>query len=354
MLQGKSIGVVVVAYNEEEFVGKVIDGIPEYVDRVYAVDDRSTDGTWEEIRTGVDRANRRRGDDGVFVEPFRAIRHEENQGVGGAIKTGYRHARDDGVDVTVVMAGDDQMDPDLLPEVVRPVVEGRVDYAKGDRLSNPEHRQGMPRFRLVGNLLLTGLVRTASGYWSMVDPANGYTAISLEALEALDFDDLYEDYGFAFDLLVKLNAEDLAVADVVMPAKYAGEESGIDLASFVPKTSSLMLRDFCWRLRESYLRERHPVAAVFGLAVLGCAAGTVAAARSLASTLRRDDDAPDRRSSAVQLLAGSVLFTLLGLALDRERNRDRVYRVDGRDPEADPTEPTPESSPVRGPAAADD
>jgi glycosyltransferase involved in cell wall biosynthesis len=353
MIQGNSIGVVVVAYNEEQFVGDVIDGIPAYVDRVYAVDDRSTDGTWEEIRAGVDRANRRRDDEGVFAEPFRAIRHEENQGVGGAIKTGYRHARDDGVDVTVVMAGDGQMDPDLLPEIVRPVIEGRAVYAKGDRLSNPEHRRGMPRFRLFGNLLLTGLVRTASGYWSMVDPANGYTAISLEALEALDFDDLYEDYGFAFDLLVKLNAEELPIADVVMPAKYADEESGIDLASFVPKASSLMLRDFGWRLRESYLRERHPIATAFGLAALGGVATAAASARSLAATLRRDDDAPARRASTTRLLLGSVLMALLGLALDRERNRELVYRVDGRDPGVDTAGPASDGPSTRSPAADD-
>ena len=254
MYRDNLIGVVVPAYNEGGFVGEVIETVPDFVDRVYAVDDRSTDGTWAEIREAAGRMNAGGrvdhpladggatdsagppGDglpngeldvagvpddadaaddvDDRFVVP---IRHEENTGVGGAIKTGYRRAYADGMDAVAVMNGDGQMDPGILDRILDPVVSGRADYAKGNRLTRGTDRRGMPPLRLFGNLVLSLLTKIASGYWRMLDPQNGYTAISRRALETLEIDELYDQYGFANHVLIRCHAAGLRVADVPMP-----------------------------------------------------------------------------------------------------------------------------------------
>lgn len=259
MYRGALVGVVVPAFNEEGFVGRVIETAPAYVDRVYAIDDGSTDGTWTEIVEAARTVNASSIDDTVvFEDRVVPIRHESNGGVGRSIKDGYRRALADGIDVVAVMAGDGQMDPDQLDRLLDPVVSGEADYAKGDRLSNESDRTAMTRWRLFGNTLLTGLTRVATGYWSVTDPQNGYTAISAAAIDAIDLDDVYEDYGFCNDLLVWLNAAGMRVVDVEMPAIYGDEESTIRYSTFVPKLSALLAWRFVWRLGVSYGPFRAP------------------------------------------------------------------------------------------------
>nr|WP_081638778.1 glycosyltransferase family 2 protein [Salinarchaeum sp. Harcht-Bsk1] len=176
------------------------------------------------------------------------IRHEENRGVGGAIKTGYQRARADRIDVTVVMGGDGQMDPDWMADLIEPVVDGRAEYAKANRLILDEHHETMPRHRFVGNHTLTILTKIATGYWSVGDPQHGYTAISLEALETAGVDDMYEFFGYCNDLLIRLSAENLRVADVPCPLTYADEESHITYSTYVPRVSGMLLRSFLRRL----------------------------------------------------------------------------------------------------------
>ena len=260
MYEGQTVGVVVPAYDEAGFVGDVIETVPEYVDRVYAVDDRSTDETWQEIQAAAERVNesatesrRKLLADGGVADRVVPIRHEANRGVGGAIKTGYQRALRDDVDVTAVMAGDGQMDPDQLERLLDPIVAGDADYTKGNRLMCPDYREGMPKFRLFGNLVLTRLTQLSSGYWNSGDPQNGYTAISLDALEALDVADLYDDYGFANEILARLNVHDMRVVDVSMPAQYGDEQSSIEYHTFIPKVSHLLLRNYLWRLSTKYL-----------------------------------------------------------------------------------------------------
>ena len=141
------------------------------------------------------------------------------------------------MDVAAVMNGDGQMDPDILDRIVDPIVSGRADYAKGNRLASPEHRRGMPAFRTFGNFALSYLTKVASGYWRLLDPQNGYTAISRHALETLELDELYDRYGFVNHMLIRCNAAGLRVADVPMNARYGDERSHIRLSSFVPDVS---------------------------------------------------------------------------------------------------------------------
>ncbi len=249
MYEDNTIGVVIPAYNEEGFVGTVIETLPAFVDQAFVVDDCSTDNTWEEILGTKDRLETEVvADGGVGDEFVVAIQHDENRGVGGAIKTGYLSALDADMDVTAVMGGDGQMNPGELERVVEPVAAGRADYVKGNRLLPEANSDEMPRFRYIGNLILTGLTRIASGYWSVGDSQMGYTAISQDALEAVDIDAMFEFYGYCNDLLVRLSVADKRVVDVPVKATYGDEESDIEYSSYIPKVSLMLLRMFLWRM----------------------------------------------------------------------------------------------------------
>ncbi|WP_435346398.1 glycosyltransferase family 2 protein [Haloarchaeobius sp. HRN-SO-5] len=317
MYEGHTIGVVVPAYDEAGFVRDVIESVPAYVDRVYAVDDRSTDDTFAEIQAAAETWADH--DEGPTVVP---IRHSENRGVGGAIKTGYQRAREDEVEVTVVMAGDGQMEVEIFERLLVPIVEGDADYVKANRFMSPGELDGMPELRRVGNRLLELLTRVASGYWSVGDPQSGYTAISLRALRAVDIDELYEFYGYCNELLVRMNVNDLRVVDVPRPVTYADEDSGIRLQSYVPRVSAMLLRNFLWRLRARYVdRGVRDVPALYGLGVVS---GLAAVVRLLVARGRSSD----ARLNPLTLFAAALVSLFGAVLLDRARNdhlNDRDY-----------------------------
>ena len=264
MYRACSVAVVVPVYNEAPFIGDVLDRLPEFVDRTYPVDDCSTDETWAEIQRHIERVSSASGatltddqggtaaltsDGGQLEHGIVPIRHEENQGRGGAIKTGYEAALEDEIDIVAVIDGDRQMDPTILDRFLDPIVDDEADYTKGNRLANATLREQMSVWRLFGNALLTGLTRIASGYWGMTDPQNGYTAISSTALKQLDIESLYDGYGFLNDLLVHLNVHGIEIVDVPTTAHYGEEKSGIEYRSFVPMVSLLLLSRYLWRLQ---------------------------------------------------------------------------------------------------------
>ncbi|EMA09829.1 Glycosyl transferase family 2 [Haloarcula vallismortis] len=279
MYNGTIIGVVVPAYNEEGFISGVIDSLPEYVDQVFVIDDCSTDGTWTEIKEYVDTEVKQAGvtDDsageivvadgaGTTISESQTfldkrivpVRHQTNGGRGAAIQTGYELALMSGMDAIAVLDGDGQMDPNILDEILDPVVEGKADYAKGNRLISRRHCAQMSNWRFFGNALLTILTKIASGHWKMRDPQNGYTAISATALEQLSLNDLFDDYGFLNDMLIQLDANGMTVQDVPMEAFYGDESSGIRYSSFVPKLSLLLVQGYIWRLQQKYLSRTEP------------------------------------------------------------------------------------------------
>ncbi|MFB6079801.1 MAG: glycosyltransferase family 2 protein [Haloferacaceae archaeon] len=353
MYRDRTVGVVVPAYEEEGFVGDVIDTVPAFVDRVYPVDDRSTDGTWAEIREHAAAANAAWPEAASAPErtPFARrvvpIRREENGGVGAAIKTGYRRALVDEIDVIAVMNGDGQMDPDELPRLLDPIVDGTADYAKGNRLVHADHRQGMSRWRLLGNTILSGLTKVASGYWQLTDPQNGYTAVSAGALRRIDLDSVYDDYGFCNHLLVRLNAVDATVVDVAMPAVYGDERSTIRYSRFIPSLSALLFRSFLWRLKTQYVVFGfHPLVALYLLGILGTGAGLAFVGAALGGAL---GGAALRWLTlggvGVLVLFLAALSLIAAVLLDMGQNdgleRRRYGRV-GRDSVADgPPRPAP-------------
>jgi glycosyltransferase involved in cell wall biosynthesis len=311
MIGGKTIAVVVPAYNEEALIGDTLAGIPSFVDRIVVVDDASSDGTGDKARNYADRQ-------------IEVVVHERNQGVGAAIVTGYKRALAERVDVTAVMAGDNQMDPDELESIAGPVLSGEVDYAKANRLISGRAWELIPRTRYLGNAVLSLLTKIASGYWHVADSQAGYTAISLATLEGLDLDRVYTRYGFPNDMLVHLNVINARVRDVPSrPIYNVGERSGIKLRSVVPRISWLLLKGFFWRMREKYvIRDFHPLVFFYLFGIVMTVAGL---ALGITETVLRimGNGIPTATIVLVALLliAGSQ-FTLFAMWFDMESNKD--------------------------------
>lgn len=262
-----TIGVVVPAFNEEFLIGETLSSIPSFVSKIYVVDDCSNDKTWKLIMEHAKNDPR--------IVP---IHHDQNKGVGASIITGYKKALEDRIDIAAVMAGDNQMDPSFLPNLLNPIVEGKCDYTMGNRLISQEYRKGMSKWRVFGNSTLTLLTKIASGCWQMMDPQNGYTAISRRALERINLDNIYPRYGYCNDLLVNLNVWGFRVINVPHPARYGREKSGIKYSTYIIRVSRLLLKDFFWRLKMKYVMLGfHPLVFYYAfgwvLAVIGILGG---------------------------------------------------------------------------------
>jgi glycosyltransferase involved in cell wall biosynthesis len=257
MYKGKSIAAVVPCFNEETQITKVITSMPDFVDYIVVVDDKSRDRT-------VQVVEEQRG----LIKRVVLIRHEVNQGVGGAIASGYKWARDNDIDVAVVMAGDGQMAPEDLPSLLEPVVLGEVDYSKGNRLFSGEAFKKIHKLRYFGNSVLSLLTKIASGYWQIADSQTGYTAINKKALKTIDWDKMYKRYGQPNDLLVKLDVNNFHVRDVdIKPVYNVGEKSGIKIRKVLFTISWLLIKLFFWRLKEKYvIRDFHPLVFFYLLA----------------------------------------------------------------------------------------
>jgi glycosyltransferase involved in cell wall biosynthesis len=313
MLEGKRVAVVVPAHNEETLLPETLAGIPDFVDRIYVVDDASRDAT------------RERADAAAAADPRVAVLvHERNQGVGAAIITGYRRALEERVDVTSVMAADNQMDPDDLEALVAPVARGELDYAKANRLITGKAWELIPRHRYLGNAVLSLLTKIASGYWHVADSQSGYTALGLGTLEQLDLERIYPRYGFPNDMLVHLNIVNARVRDIPSRPIYGvGERSGIKLRSVVPRISWLLVKGFFWRLREKYvIRDFHPLVFFYTFGIVMSLAGlglgiSLVVLRALGYSIT----AATGVLVALLLIFGSQ-FTLFAMWFDMESNKD--------------------------------
>ena len=311
MLEGKSVGVVVPAYDEKALIGETLGGIPGFVDRVVVVDDGSADGTAERAR--------------AFGDPrVEVIVHELNRGVGAAIVTGYRRALEEGLDVVCVMAADNQMDPADLATLVQPVARGELDYAKANRLFTGQAWELIPRARYLGNAVLSMLTKIASGYWHVADSQSGYTAIGRPMLAQLDLDRVYTGYGFPNDFLVHLNVWNARVRDFPSRPVYGvGERSGIRYHRVVPRISWLLLRGFFWRLREKYvIRDFHPLVFFYAFGFLATLVGLVLGCVELGYRLAGNQVSVGTVVLIALLLISGSQLTLFAMWFDMESNKD--------------------------------
>jgi glycosyltransferase involved in cell wall biosynthesis len=238
MFGGKTIAVVMPAHDEAHMIMRAVTQVPEYVDDIVVVDDASTDATAEALPPFSERAG------------LHLIRHDRNRGVGSAIVTGYKRALELGAEFVAVMAGDAQMHPSDLPGLLEPLLQGRADYVKGDRLAWPGVIREMPLVRFIGNHGLSLLTRISSGYRGVRDSQCGYTAVTADVLMRLDLDALYHRYGFPNDMLAKLHAIGARVENVSVRPIYGQEVSGISLSTALFRVPMVLWRSYLWRLRE--------------------------------------------------------------------------------------------------------
>jgi hypothetical protein len=244
--------------------------------------------------------------------------------VGGAIVTGYKRALAERIDVTAVMAADNQMDPGDLETLVVPVARGEVDYAKANRLVSGQAWQLIPRVRYLGNAALSMLTKIASGYWHVADSQSGYTAISREMLEQLDLERVYRRYGFPNDMLVHLNVWNARVRDIPSRPIYGvGERSEMRVGRVIPSIGWLLLKGFLWRLREKYvIRDFHPLVFFYVFGILLTLAGLVlGAVETVLRLMGNELTTPTMILVALLLISGSQ-FTLFAMWFDMESNKD--------------------------------
>jgi len=307
-----SVAVVVPAYNEELLIRDTLSSIPAFVDRIYVVNDASTDGTQQIIDTFCHADSR-----------MIPIRHEKNLGVGAAIISGYRCALKEGMKITVVMAGDNQMDSHVMPLLLDPIINNKADYTKGNRLLSPEFRRGMSAWRFIGNTILTLMTKFSSGYWKLMDPQNGYTAITHRALERLSLDRIYPRYGYCNDLLVKLNVFSFRIMDVEMPARYGRETSKIRYGNYIGKVSWLLFRDFFHRLRMKYVvLSFHPIVIFYLFGFAMTLAGLIAGIYTIHFVLIQGGPLFIRGVLSLLIFALGLQFLSFALLFDIQESRD--------------------------------
>lgn len=324
MLEGKRLGVVIPAYNEEKLIGRVIETMPDFVDRMYVVDDCSKDSTCEQVCSFTEE-----GCPWVDkMDKVELIQHPVNRGVGAAIVTGYKKAMEDGMDVIAVMAGDAQMDPSELHVVAGPVARGEADYVKGNRLFTGEAWQMIPKHRYLGNAFLSLLTKVASGYWHVADSQTGYTAVSAETLRLLPLDSLYPRYGYPNHLLVMMNAFDRRVKDVpVRPVYNIGERSGIRLQKVIPRLSWLLFKCFLWRMKVKYvIHDFHPLVFFYLLGMTLLPAGAFSGFYLLCHRLFVGPVAATSALFSVFLFVSGLQTLFFGMWFDMEYNKDLKVR----------------------------
>jgi glycosyltransferase involved in cell wall biosynthesis len=245
MYRGKRISLVIPAYNEERLIRPTLEEVPEIIDKIYVIDDGSTDRMAEVVKECQKNDNR-----------IELIQHGKNLGPGQGVITGYKRSAQDGYDIAVVVGGDHQMPLDQVSNLLDPLIEGNADYTKGNRfMMGGNALKDMPKIRLIGNTIISALTKISSGYYKLFDLVEGYTAITRRAIELIDWDKAWKGYGYPMDFLIRLNAYGLKVKDVPRRAIYLQGERQSQIKGFryALKVSPMLLRGFFWRLIIKYL-----------------------------------------------------------------------------------------------------
>lgn len=245
-----NIAVVIPAFKCKKHILNVIQKIGSEVKKIYVIDDACPEYTGDYVKQNCQ-------DKRVQV-----ILHQLNQGVGGAVVTGYQQAMSDGSEIVVKIDGDDQMDPSLLKFFVAPILAGKADYTKGNRFGSIEAVQKMPRVRIFGNAILSFFAKISTGYWSIFDPTNGYTAIHIDALKKLPLNKLSKRYFFESDILFRLGIAKAVVKDVYMTSKYDDEVSNLKIKKIIFEFMYKHVRNFFKRIIYNYFFLNFTIASI--------------------------------------------------------------------------------------------
>ena len=234
-----NVAVIVPCYQVEKKIREVLLQIPEFVKHIIVVDDQSPDNTEKVVKE-------------LQLDNLTFIKHDINKGVGGAMKTGFEEAKKLGVDVMVKLDGDGQMDPSLILQFVHPILDGGINYTKGNRFVDIEKITHMPFIRRFGNIGLAFLVRAASGYWKLFDPSNGFLAIQTSVWEKLDKNAIAEDFFFESSMLIELSKIRATIQDIPIPAKYGDETSNLSILQVLATFPQKLLKAFLYRIYFDY------------------------------------------------------------------------------------------------------
>jgi glycosyltransferase involved in cell wall biosynthesis len=258
------IAAVIPCYKVGRAVLDVIGRVGPEVERIYCIDDCCPENCGDLIE-------RETSDPRV-----RVLRNPRNLGVGGATRTGYRAAIADGMDVVAKIDGDGQMAPELLPRLMKPIIDGEADYVKGNRFFSIDQVRGMPLVRLVGNAALSFATKLSTGYWSLFDPTNGFTAIHTAVLAQMPLDRVAERYFFESDMLFRLSIARARVLDMPMTAVYGLEKSNMKIARIVLPFAGGHLRNLLKRIFYNYFLRDFQVASLeLVLGLIATTFGTV-------------------------------------------------------------------------------
>jgi dolichol-phosphate mannosyltransferase len=310
MINKQTIGVVIPCYRVKDHILGVLTSIPDFVDHIICVDDRCPVDSGTFIRESVNDSR------------VQVIRHEVNQGVGGAMLTGYQRATECGCDVLVKIDGDGQMDCSIMEHFIHPIVEGVADYTKGNRFWQLSHARQMPIVRFFGNVILSLMTKASSGYWRIFDPTNGYTAIHSRTFSQLPVETIAKRYFFESDMLHHLGLIRAVVLDIPMQAKYGDEVSGLKIRKivfdFMFRHSKNILRRVWYQY---FLRDFNYGTICLILGLVSMILGTAFASLKWVNALQTGTFAsPGTVAIVVLLLVSGLYFILSFLREDMEEN----------------------------------
>ena len=223
------IGVVIPARNEERFIQKVVETLPTFVDLAVVINDGSTDET-QSILEAMESSEK--------VDIIKL----DGEGVGAAIDAGHQYLLQhwpDQLFISVVMAGDGQMNPDDMEALLRPVIGNAADHAKGDRFAHPNGIESMPNIRRRASQILSFFTGLASGQ-TTPDPQCGYTATHSDILREWNWKDSWKGYGYPNFWLIRLSTLGYRISHVPVESIYGNEKSGIRQLSFLTKVGFMM------------------------------------------------------------------------------------------------------------------
>jgi len=246
LYKNHKIGLVIIAYNEEKLIGKTLEGVPEYIDNVIVVDDCSTDNTKKIVKEKAKMDNR-----------IHLLHHEKNKGPGGAIITGYLASSEMGNEVTVVIGGDDQMDQSEMYKFIDPIIEHVADYTKGNRFMLDAFGV-MPFKRVIGNIALSILTDLVAWDFSIFDTQDGYTAISKQVIDTIDWTEAHKGYGYVSDFIIRISTHGFKIKDIPRKSIYLPNirQSQIEIEKYIIRFFSLLFKALKWKIHFKFSNKK--------------------------------------------------------------------------------------------------
>ncbi len=312
------MGIAIPCFNEESNLPKVIHGLPAWIDSIVIVNDASSDNTAAVASQLMTKDMRISMIDGT-----------ENKGVGASIASAMMLLRDTNIDIAVVMAGDNQMDPKYLPALISPIVRGDFDYTKTNRTLHKETVDQIPSIRYFGNSVLSLLTKFASGLWTVGDAQSGYTAASRQVLRSINWCKLYPRYGYPNQLLITLSIKRFRVADLATVPRYkVGETSKLKISIVLFTIPAILLKGFFKRIWHKHVvSDQHPLVIFYFIAVGLFAFTILLGAKALSHFLSNGFFPPVTSIALAVTSIGFSLVTGLAMWMDIDANREYSARI---------------------------